>query len=142
MLIGNPIKSSANHKDTAQTSFTKSTDPHTLKTVYTIGNCQRPVFSLSVSAHNHTITNLWKFELNWLSKLRDMNEIKNNLVTRSCFQMLDSETSNSKLEVSKSNSWKITSFSKTTSLQRELFLTMFCFTINLSPLLVTKYGVM
>ena len=54
-----------------------------------------------------------------------------------CFQMLDFETSNSKLEVSKSNSWKITSFSKTTSLQREPFLTMF-YTINLSPLLVTK----
>ena len=30
-----------------------------------------------------------------------------------CFQMLDFETSNSKSEVSKSNSWKITSFSKT-----------------------------
>ena len=52
-----------------------------------------------------------------------------------CFQMLDFETSN-KLEVSKSNSWKISSFSKTTSLQREPFLTMF-YTINLSPLLVT-----
>ena len=54
-----------------------------------------------------------------------------------CFQMLDFETSNSKLEVWKSNSWKITSFSKTTSLQREPFHTMF-YTINLSPLLVTK----
>ena len=54
-----------------------------------------------------------------------------------CFQMLDLETSNSKLEVSKSNSWKITSLSKTTPLQREPFLTMF-YTTNLSPLLVTK----
>ena len=51
------------------------------------------------------------------------------------------ETSNSKSEVSKSNSWKITSFLKTKSLQRELFLTMF-YTINLSPLLVTKKGIM
>ena len=42
-----------------------------------------------------------------------------------CFQMLDFVTSNSKLEVSKSNSWKISSFSKTTLLQREPFLTMF-----------------
>ena len=50
--------------------------------------------------------------------------------------MLDFETSNSKLEVSKSNSGKITSFSKTTSLQREPFLTMF-YTTNLSHLLVT-----
>ena len=56
-----------------------------------------------------------------------------------CFQMLDFETSRSKLEVSKSNLWKTTSFSKTTSLQRELFLTMF-YTINLSPLLVIKKG--
>jgi hypothetical protein len=58
-----------------------------------------------------------------------------------CFQMLDFETSNSKSEVAKPNSWKITSFSKTTALQRELFLTMF-YTINLSPLLVTKKGLM
>ena len=57
------------------------------------------------------------------------------------FQMLDFETSNSKSEVSKSNSSKITSFSKTTSLQRVLFLTMF-YTINLSPLLVFKKGFM
>ena len=55
--------------------------------------------------------------------------------------MLDFETSNSKLEVSKSNSWKITSFSITTSLQREPFLTMF-YTINLSPLLVSKLVLM
>ena len=54
-----------------------------------------------------------------------------------CFQMLDFETSNSKSEVSKSNSLKIISFSKTTSLQREQFLTMF-YTIKLSPFLVTK----
>ena len=55
--------------------------------------------------------------------------------------MVDFETSHSKSEVSKSNSWKITSFSKTTSLQRALFLTMF-FTINLSPFLVIKKGFM
>ena len=51
------------------------------------------------------------------------------------FQMLDFETSSSKSEVSKSNWWKITPFAKTTSLQREQFLTMF-YTINLSPLLL------
>ena len=38
-------------------------------------------------------------------------------------------------------SWQITSFSKTTLLHRELFLTMFQ-TINSSALLVTKYGFM
>ena len=47
-----------------------------LKTVDTNGNCQRPVFSLGVSQHMHKITNLWKFELNWSSKLRDNNEEK------------------------------------------------------------------
>ena len=36
-----------------------------------------------------------------------------------CVQMVDFETSSSKSEVSKSNSWKITSFSKTMALQRE-----------------------
>ena len=49
--------------------------------------------------------------------------------------MLDFETSNSKSDVLKSNSWKITFFSKITILQREPFLTMF-YTINHSPLLV------
>ena len=44
-----------------------------LKTLNTIGICRRPVFSLGVSQHMHTITNLWKFELNWSSKLRDNN---------------------------------------------------------------------
>ena len=58
-----------------------------------------------------------------------------------CFQKLDFENSNSQSEVSKSNPLKITSFLKTTLLQRELFLTMF-YTINLSPLLVTKKGFM
>ena len=36
-----------------------------LKTLDSIGNCQRPVFSLGVSQHMHKITNLWKFVLNW-----------------------------------------------------------------------------
>ena len=47
-----------------------------LKTLDTIGNCQRPVFSLGVSQHMHKITNLWKFELNWSLKLRDSSERK------------------------------------------------------------------
>ena len=48
----------------------------TLKTLETIGNCQRLVFSLGVSQHMHNITDLGKFELNWSSKLRDNNERK------------------------------------------------------------------
>ena len=63
-----------------------------------------------------------------------MKEKKQEIV---CFQMLDFGTSNSKSEVSKLNSWKITSFLKNTLFQRKPFLTMF-YTINLSPLLVTK----
>jgi hypothetical protein len=55
-----------------------------LKTLDTIGNCQRPVFSLRVSQHMHKTTNLWKFELNRSSKLRDNSERKNTLVTGSC----------------------------------------------------------
>ena len=41
-----------------------------LKTLDTF-TCQRPVFSLGVSQHMHTMTNLWKFELNWSSKLQE-----------------------------------------------------------------------
>ena len=54
-----------------------------LKTLDTIVNCQRPVFSLGVSHHLRKKTSLWKFELNWASKLRDNNEKKNTLVTQS-----------------------------------------------------------
>ena len=49
-----------------------------------------------------------------------------------CFHMLDFETSHSKSEVSKSNSWKITSFSKTTSIHNVLYY---------QPLLITRYQV-
>ena len=115
-----------------------------LQTLDTIDNCQRPVFSLGVSKHMHKITNLWKFELNQSLKLWDINKRQNCFVAQVvCFHMLDLETSTSKSEVSKSNLWKITSFSKTTLLQiqRKPFLTMF-YTINLSPLLVTKQGFM
>ena len=48
-----------------------------------------------------------------------------------CFQMLGFET--------KSNLWKITSFLITTLLQRELLLLTMFYTINSSPLLLTKY---
>ena len=72
-----------------------------LKTLYTFGNCQRPVFLIiGVSQHLHKITNMWKFGLNWSSKLWDNKGRKNTLVTRSC--VLRCSKSNS--EVSKSNS--------------------------------------
>ena len=49
-----------------------------IKTLDTIGNCQRPVFSLTwcISKFMHEITNLWKFVLNQSSNLRDNNERK------------------------------------------------------------------
>ena len=60
-----------------------------LKGRYTFGNCQRPVFSLDKSNHNHKITSLWKFWLNWSSKLRENDERKNTIVMAElvCFQI-------------------------------------------------------
>ena len=58
-----------------------------LKTMDTIGNCQRPVFTVGVPQHMHNITNLYKFELNRSSNLRDNNERKITLVTRSCVRL-------------------------------------------------------
>ena len=51
----------------------------------------------------HKITNLWKFELNWSSKLQDMEE-KTSSHELQWFQMLEFETLNSKSELSNSNS--------------------------------------
>ena len=53
----------------------------------TIGNCQRLAFTVGVSQHMHIITNLRKFELNRSLKLRDNNERKITLVTRSCVRL-------------------------------------------------------
>ena len=50
--------------------------PLPLKAVDTFGNCQRLAFTVGVSQHMHTITNLWKFKLNRSLKLRDNNERK------------------------------------------------------------------
>ena len=69
-----------------------------LKTVYAIGNFQRPDLLPTVYEHIHKVTNLWKFELDWSSETRSKKKKK---------MMLDFGASNSKLEVSKSNSWKI-----------------------------------
>ena len=56
-----------------------------LKTLDTIGYCQKPVSSLGVSQHMHTNTKPVKdFELNWSSKLRDNHERKNTPVSRNC----------------------------------------------------------
>ena len=76
-----------------QLAITKR-DKLRVKTLWTL-SCQRQVFQLGVSQHMHKITNL-----NWSSKLRNINEKENKHL----------ETLNSKSEVSKSDSWKITSF--------------------------------
>ena len=57
-----------------------------LTTLDTIGNCQRPVLSPGVSQHMHKITNLYKFELDWSSELRDitMKEEKHPCHTKLC----------------------------------------------------------
>ena len=84
-----------------------------LKTLDTIRNCQRLVFSVGVSQQTHKITNLLNFEVNWSLKLQNNNERKTPSSHQVvCFQMLDFETSKSHSELSKPNSWKITSFSK------------------------------
>ena len=53
------------------------------KALDTFGNCQRPDFSLGVSQYLHKIANLRKFELNWLSELRENNG-RNNTHVPSC----------------------------------------------------------
>ena len=55
--------------------------------VITLVNCQSLAFKVGVSQHMHKIRNLWKFELNWSSNLRDNNERKNTIVTRSCVRL-------------------------------------------------------
>ena len=109
-----------------------------LKTRDTIGKCQRQVFSLGVSQHMHKNkpVKIWTQLVVEVAEI--MMEEKTPLSHKVvCFQMVDFRTSKSNSEVLRSNLWKMTSFSKTMLLQRELFLTMF-YTINSSPLLVSK----
>ena len=59
-----------------------------LKTLYTFGNSQRPVFSLGVSHHQHKTTSLWQLGLNWSSKLQENDERKTPLLDEFvCFQI-------------------------------------------------------
>ena len=46
------------NEDESEDDFTKDQWPPDLKALDTIGNCQRPVFSLGASQHMHKITNL------------------------------------------------------------------------------------
>ena len=71
-----------------------------LKALDNNGKCQKPVFPLGVSQHMHEITNLWKFELNWSSKLRESMEEKTPLSHKFCafrrteFEVSAAEVSN------------------------------------------------
>ena len=98
-----------------------------LKTRDTIGNCFKKTSLLTQCISTHKITNLWKFELN--IGRRSCHA----LVTRSC--VLSDAWFRDLL-----NSWKITSFSKTTLLQREPFFfhnVLFVY----QPLPITRYQV-
>ena len=91
----------------------------TSKTLLVIVKYQSSHF---VYLNMHTIINLWKFELNWSSKLWDNNERKKHpFHTKLCaFRCLISRPQNLILSL-EINSWKISSFTKTTLLQREPF---------------------
>ena len=108
-----------------------------LETLDTISNWQTPVFSLGVSQHMHKIMNLWKFEPNWSSELRDNCERKKHpchtklgafrcLILRTQILNLRSQNQiHGKLPLPrKLRHFKGSRFSQCT--------------INLSPLLVTK----
>ena len=80
------------------------------------------------SQHIHKITNLWKSELNWWSKLQEINwRKKKTLSHKLCaFRCLDIETSVSWGLKIKYFSEKLPLSQKSMLLQREPFLTMFC----------------
>ena len=88
-----------------------------LKALDTFGNCQRPVFLLDVYSilKMHRITNLWKFELNWSSKLQDNNEEKKHPGHTKCV-LLDVWFRDLTIfwGLEFKFEWKIKSFSKTT----------------------------
>ena len=92
-------------------------------------------FLIGVSQNMLNITNLWKFEVNLSWSLQDNNQRKNTLVAKVVGSRCSAEVSNSMQIFLR----EITSFSKTTLLQRDPFLTMF-YTINSSPLLIIILG--
>ena len=102
----------------------------TIKDTDTIGNCQWTVFSLGVSQHMHKITNLWKFELNWSSKLRDNNERKNTL-SDAWFRDLKSQFWGLEIKFVENYFFLENYVTSEGAVSHNV-------TINLSPLLVTK----
>ena len=64
--------------------FGKIPSKRCLKTVDTIGNCQRLVFTVGVSQHMHKIINLWKLSSIGRRSCEIIMKEKNTLVTRNC----------------------------------------------------------
>ena len=85
----------------------------------TIGDCQRPVFSLGVFQHNvHKITNLWTFELNIIVGFRSCEKImeeKHHCHTKLCaFRCFISGPKNLIMRSRNQIRGKLPFFSKTT----------------------------
>ena len=70
----------------------------------------------------HKMTNMWKFELNWSSKLQENYERKNTVAQMCVLSDVWKRLQAWSLLLFK---WEITSFSKNILLQKEPFLTMF-----------------
>ena len=111
------------------------------KTLDTIGNCQRPVLSLVVSQiciKSQTCENLssigrWSCEI----IMKEKTPLPPEVVCFIPLRWLISRPQILNLRSQNLIRGKLLFFSKTMSLHREPFLTMF-YAINLSPLLVTK----
>ena len=101
-----------------------------VKTLDTIGYCQRPVFSLSVPQHSTKLKKTWKFELNWSRDNSGRKKKRHPYHTKLCaFSCSILRPQKSHAEVSKS---KFKHF-----IGKLPFLTMF-YTINSFPLRVTS----
>ena len=110
-----------------------------LKTVDTIGNCQRLGCTVGVSQHMHKITNLWKFELNRSSELRDNNERKKHPCHTKLCALWCLILRPRILNVRSRNQirGKLLFSRKLRYFRESPFFTMF-YTVNSSPLFVTK----
>ena len=125
---------------TKESSTKQGCVKNVLKTLDTIGNCQRLVFTLAVSQHMHKTTVKISVKI-WAQSVVEVARIMKEKIPSShevvCVQMLDFETSNSKSEVSKSIRWKLLLSRKLHYFRGSCFSQMF-YTTNLSPLFVTK----
>ena len=108
-----------------------------LKELDTFGNCQRQTSILTWCIPTYALKKkkLWKCWLNWSSNLWENNGRKNTLGTLFCIVCF--QLHNKRLLLKSFIIWVRLPLSQKL-LQRELFLTTF-YTINSSPLLITKW---